>query len=545
LRRPGREAGIPLITLVGDHRFEPGGSALCGRGGVGAALLNPGVQILSNVLPGLRELRGPLAAGYLWMAFVVVIVVDRLPLVPAAGSSFDKLYVVARWVGAPVAIAVATFIAYVVGILSTALTDLILTRVSERHRRTVDEAEVLQRRTPALSARGLKAVTTAVEERIAQQLADRNGQPYVIASNSYPEAKAVLLALSSAIELTERRQLVASAVETGPHVRAVLDDLVLVPNRLLGKEPEKHAFYDRLRSEGEFRAALTVPLVAVGVAISARQHAALPALTALALAALLFMQARSRVVGANDQLADFLRSGSLNSPGMSQIEQFSIRFVRMGLSLAELRSFATRASTAESKGQLEGAISFYTVIAAAGSGRAFEHLCDLTLAQKSIYRDVDVFMEPLLLEGNEHSGRLSLEALDLLISRGTRPLDPPPDNPDEWARGMRWAVDLASLRAFTHEQSRPLADVILSVTYRGERGETGFEADLSLVAERAMQPAAFLAKYIPPTGWCPTELIPLLPAIRAAVAKIRHASSRVAPFVLSDAELLGVAADPV
>lgn len=73
-------------------------------------------QFLTNLLPGLRELRAPLAAGYIWMAFVWVLVVDRVPSVADAQDAFAAVDDLAG------AIALG-FVAYLLGAVSEAVSN--------------------------------------------------------------------------------------------------------------------------------------------------------------------------------------------------------------------------------------------------------------------------------------------------------------------------------------------------------------------------------------------------------------------------------------
>jgi hypothetical protein len=80
------------------------------------------VTLLGSLLPGLRELRAPLAAGYLWVFLCWLLFADRLPDDAASASSpLREVYELAALTG-PVGLAVAaSFAAYLIGILSVAV----------------------------------------------------------------------------------------------------------------------------------------------------------------------------------------------------------------------------------------------------------------------------------------------------------------------------------------------------------------------------------------------------------------------------------------
>jgi hypothetical protein len=81
--------------------------------------------VLANILPGLREIRAPLAAGYLWFVTFWVLFQDRINTGSTASGSVDALMRLKETVG-PGAVGVAvTFLAYLVGALWEPLSEAI------------------------------------------------------------------------------------------------------------------------------------------------------------------------------------------------------------------------------------------------------------------------------------------------------------------------------------------------------------------------------------------------------------------------------------
>jgi hypothetical protein len=462
------------------------------------------MALLSGLLPGLRELRAPLAAGFLWLAVVALTQVDALPVTPPVGSVTEKVYALAAWMGSATVIAVLSFVAYFVGMLSTALTGWLLAIAAGIHRRGEEDSSILGDRRPKLSTKGLYSIRSLVEEKLAAQLADASGQPYVRTLNAHPESRSILAALSSGIELSQRRAILGSAVETAPHVRAVVDDLPLIPNRLLGKDPDKYSAYDRQVVEGEFRAALALPALALGVAGVLQSRSVWVGALTVVVPTLLFLQARQRTVAANDQLAEFLRSGSVDSPRLAELQQAPIRLTRSALDACEVELFRRLARGAEEVAQLDAAVGWYKVLAATGDRGAHEKVCDLTRAAKSIYSDADVLLEPLLVEGSQVSGRLALEAIDLYVDRLSRPASglPADTDPQQFASDIERAIVQVALWATRHDESSVLGERLLEVVYGPARAQSGdFESDLRRVGDAKMSPFVFLAQYpLPDVG---------------------------------------------
>jgi hypothetical protein len=95
-------------------------------------------------------------------------------------------------------------------------------------------------------------------------------------------------------------------------------DLVLV--RLMGREPELHSAADRLRSEGELRQALVLPVATLGVVLAVLGTVAAPIVVVVASAgvAALVAQAERRRTEANELLADALSLERVHAPTLER-----------------------------------------------------------------------------------------------------------------------------------------------------------------------------------------------------------------------------------
>jgi hypothetical protein len=76
--------------------------------------------MLTNLLPGLRELCAPLAAGYVWILALWLGLHPILPLHGKATGPYRDILDVADWAGKPGTFAAITFAAYLAGVLSIA-----------------------------------------------------------------------------------------------------------------------------------------------------------------------------------------------------------------------------------------------------------------------------------------------------------------------------------------------------------------------------------------------------------------------------------------
>ncbi|MFF4355870.1 hypothetical protein [Streptomyces sp. NPDC001604] len=73
--------------------------------------------MLANLLPGIREIRAPLAAGYIWMITFWIGFSDHIPKRSNAQGIWKSAYQLSTAVGATATLAAASFAAYLIGCL--------------------------------------------------------------------------------------------------------------------------------------------------------------------------------------------------------------------------------------------------------------------------------------------------------------------------------------------------------------------------------------------------------------------------------------------
>ncbi|WP_158756557.1 hypothetical protein [Streptomyces sp. NRRL S-475] len=73
--------------------------------------------MLANLLPGIREIRAPLAAGYIWMITLWIGFFEYIPKKKDAQGIWKSLYELSSMVGMTVTLAAASFAAYLIGCL--------------------------------------------------------------------------------------------------------------------------------------------------------------------------------------------------------------------------------------------------------------------------------------------------------------------------------------------------------------------------------------------------------------------------------------------
>jgi hypothetical protein len=246
----------------------------------------PAVQILANALPGFRDLRGPLIAGYMWLIFAWLIVQPN-PNHRPSDSFGAALHDLGHDIGRVLVLIAISVAAYLIGAVSQYL--------SEPLRRSGSLFAVLyggfdinaEARLRPLELRAEAEIDTALEEeRIRSIDAERF------------------------IEMFQNRARAAAyEAERELELPAIL---------LVGDQSELFAEVDRLRAEGELRLAVVPPLVALTGLLAV--EVSWWWLTALLAAVVLIFQGLERDLDAKKSIADAIRIGRVPSSSSANLE---------------------------------------------------------------------------------------------------------------------------------------------------------------------------------------------------------------------------------
>jgi hypothetical protein len=282
--------------------------------------------MLASLLPGLRDLRAPLAAGYLWLVAGWLYFAPQLPVsVNDAQGVLKDIYRVVD-VSGPVAIAAGlTFAAYMVGILSTGLlsrpmraittgvpvvllyllalpvvllagvlpgrwhqyTNRIYDAVGERESGAI--VPWMGKRLMFPGDRVEKLVVRRIGANVLREELYRDRLMVRLTANNliefmrmigYPafkhpdsstpeEIRNRVLRYLDSLQQVAAGALVRCVVQVEHHARDIIDELHLIPERMVGDKPI-YERWDRLRAEGEFRQAVVPPIVATIAVLVAR-----------------------------------------------------------------------------------------------------------------------------------------------------------------------------------------------------------------------------------------------------------------------------------
>ncbi|WP_157544977.1 hypothetical protein [Microtetraspora fusca] len=302
--------------------------------------------MLNELLPGVREVRTPLATGYIWIFFIWLIWGRSLPDAVTATGLLKDLYGAVHALN-PVAIGIAaSFMAYLVGCLSTTLSDISVDRLNSytslearlkramRRRRNSQDPDRLNGKIRALYQKREKS---PVQNRLREALHIRL-EPHreAIAKHVYENTSSYRISkLRSRFRHPSRSHYLRNlsgdfdadfveAIEqliVDDYVEDLNRDLTLVPARLLGNDPELYSAYDRLQAEAQFRIAISLPISFVITALAIINHPIWLALLVLPVALFLTgMQRRSESAGI---LAEAILVGRVESPVFARFEKLT------------------------------------------------------------------------------------------------------------------------------------------------------------------------------------------------------------------------------
>jgi hypothetical protein len=267
------------------------------------------VQVLGSLLPGVRDVRAPLAAGYTWLLVAWLLYGSDASQNPT-GVALDlkRLHDTVSSAGAAVAL---SFVAYMIGVFSIAATGALGRQLTAWAR-------------PSWFSGSAPGTANALEIVVAPQLDE------MVAALSLPgrdDSRPVYEQLADLVEPIARRPAQGRVYEA---VRdAVADEFEQMGRQLVGREPELFGEYDRLRAESELRTGLVLPGMALGATLAWVGSGGWRAVgVAVAVAAvLLVFLAKSRSHDAIDVVVSALRNGRVDSPTLLRLKQETDRVV--------------------------------------------------------------------------------------------------------------------------------------------------------------------------------------------------------------------------
>lgn len=223
---------------------------------------------MTNLLPGLRELRTPLAAGFIWLATLCVLTAERIPLSAAElPGEISNLWRIGEFLGQGPLLAALAFLAYLMGAVWEGLVTGFRawrdgTVSDDRRLLSIDNDILLDRVIGERVQRRLQDDPQALSDFTASVLQRlRSSSP---GAASLDETTASRFSQDPEFQRTAAPKLLDKNFVRNE----VIVDLMRTPTRLLGKEPDLWSLWDRTRAEGEIRVVISIPLTALVSAVA-------------------------------------------------------------------------------------------------------------------------------------------------------------------------------------------------------------------------------------------------------------------------------------
>ncbi|MDQ3983305.1 MAG: hypothetical protein M3271_11565, partial [Actinomycetota bacterium] len=315
--------------------------------------------MLTSLLPGIRELRVPLATGYLWLVALAIAIEPHVPGRAEARGLAATLYRLAdasSVLGVGVAL---SFVAYLVGSLSVGLFSWPL-RGLFRHDLPAEGHVWSAFRSQ--TADGIERLAVEARTGLDRQLALAEVDVSAFIANNLPGQRRSVRAPRwiPSMRRTPRSGPVASRTPTrlsgpprdrsdlGRLRRAIVDDLDLVlTTRLLGRDADLYSAIDRHRAEVEFRLGLVPPVIALTVVVASRVGPAfipIPLILGLVVSLGLHWDALNQQRRANAIMVDALADRRVSSPALERLEAKARDLA--GQSKVEIMEFAALSGAA-------------------------------------------------------------------------------------------------------------------------------------------------------------------------------------------------------
>lgn len=263
--------------------------------------------MLINLLPGIRDLRTPLATGYLWLLALWLWIPSHFKYIPPTSGVPGDITRLAHYASRAGVVVAISFAAYLIGVLSKSLNPpLVRLGTASTYIAALISGSIVPKIQLLDFWRRAFPVDTPrdefVENRVFASKKKFSEAAVSIATGRLSEAGIYSLQESSrraADEGVVDKEMQAS------YYSYLLTEVPGLGNALVGKETELYSVYDRLISEYEFRIGVGAPLIALIVTLAIR-WSPLWLLVLLPVLALLAAGSQQRMA-AGDLLADAVR----------------------------------------------------------------------------------------------------------------------------------------------------------------------------------------------------------------------------------------------
>ncbi|MFD9629902.1 hypothetical protein [Streptomyces violascens] len=269
--------------------------------------------MLASLLPGIREIRAPLAAGYIWMITLWVIFSESIPKKNGAQGIWKTAYQLSSMVGVPATLAAITFAAYLFGCLLEIRARSIVHwfRFSEWrwsfHQKILGNPLAGQLDDPRMLNWTERPETIRGAAELHSLILPDESFTYVRRPDWGSRAsRSALIDLAIHIRRTGGRE-----VDLYSTMGRFGDELDQLPIRLQARNADLYGTYDRATAEADFRVNVGLSASILVAAVAAKSM--LGVLLLIPCAWFLIVRGQQKAREANDVLIQAVASGELES----------------------------------------------------------------------------------------------------------------------------------------------------------------------------------------------------------------------------------------
>jgi hypothetical protein len=299
--------------------------------------------MIAALLPGIRDLRVPLANGSLWLTAIWLLFGAHIPPADTENALISQVYNLSDWVGGPASVGALGFIAYLVGVAMSRVT---LQQVTDWRGRSsqpssttlVNLDDLIHRKFDSARARGVHfGQVLGPFNKLRKGFFDTYTEDVHREFKAEAEAEAYGTGDDPNRIVADRVWKNVKSTTTMAIRTRMLREYKLAEVPFLVANKELFQDYDRLRAEASFLRAIPVPLIVCAIAITYRSVDLLPGWSFLiggliVLGALvLAMSAPVRDREALDVLFQSIIAGVSVSPTLKLIDDLDVPSRKLGV----------------------------------------------------------------------------------------------------------------------------------------------------------------------------------------------------------------------
>jgi hypothetical protein len=282
--------------------------------------------VFANLIPGIREVRAPLAAGGITLLTIALVIEPQVPDRGSATGLAASIIAVAEGMGPVGRGVVVSFAAYLIGSVLQGASASIYFVASFARIGSSPASDVLEGESqlePAMRDRVADAFSE-IEESFGWDPRAMAKAGHLKELDSFQVLNAIVARDAKGNDGGER--LYESDVEaiSVPLAQRIVRERRTIRLRLLGAEPEWYGLVDRLQAEADLREAILVPLLALGAVCAVRAPNPIAAVSIFAgvvvFTRILFVQADRSRRRANYALIDGVAVGRVQAPAFERFE---------------------------------------------------------------------------------------------------------------------------------------------------------------------------------------------------------------------------------